>query len=364
MRAQVTSRSAPWLRLAALLAALAPSAALAAPLDEGSSMVLLPVEGDRTIPTLSTELQAALAQLGRKVQPSTLKLDDLMFAVGCKKASVACLQQIGQTVKASALIVGQARKVGESVELSLRWFDVKTGIDQGNAVRLLPLEAGARGKILAAAVRDLLGIKTPPPSSQEATGGLSVSASIPYVEVVIDGQPRGAVPLELRGLPVGSYTIVARRDGYLSWQGKAEVKAGGLTRIEVEMVPAAGGTAAPGYFEAIRTRTWVIGAAGLLAVAIGGAFAAHLKAQQNHMDETKGVTLDEIRQMQDYKETGERDAIAANVLFGVGGAAVIAAGVLSYLDYRRARKGSPERRAEPSPRVTVGARSVGVGLSF
>ncbi len=357
MRAQVTL-------LAFLLGCLAAAPASAAAPDEASSMVLLPVEGDRTIATLTAEVQAALAKLGRKVQPATLKLDDLMFAVGCKKATVACLQQIGQTVKAGALIVGQARKAGAAVELSIRWFDVKTGIDQGSALRLLPLEAAAREKILFAAVRELLGIRTPPPSSQEATGGLSVSASIPYVEVVLDGQPRGAVPLELRGLRVGSYTILARRDGYLTWQGKAEIRADGITRVEIEMVPAPG-SAAPGYFESIRTRTWITGAAGLLCIAVGGAFAAHLKAQQNHMDESKGVTLDEIRQMQDYKETGERDAIAANVLFGVGGAALIAAGVLSYLDYRRARKGTPER-AEPSraARLQLGARSVGLGLSF
>jgi len=363
MRVQVT------VALLALLLPLAgPGRVLAAPPDEGSALVLLPVAGVRTSPSLTAETQTALETLGRKVQPATLKLDDLMFAVGCKQASVACLQQIGQTVKATALIVGQARKVGDAVELSLRWFDVKTGIDQGNTVRLLPLEKGARTKILYSAVRELLGVKTPPPTSQEATGGLSVSASIPYVEIVIDGQPRGAVPLELRGLRVGNYTILARRDGYLNWQGKVEIKPDGIARLEIEMVPAPLTGARPGYFEAIRTRTWVIAGAGLLAVAVGGAFAAHLKAQQNHMDETKGVTLDEIRQMQDYKETGERDAIVANVLFGVGGAAVLAAGVLSYLDYRRTRRAAgseqPEAQGLRSARLQLGARSVGIGLSF
>jgi hypothetical protein len=352
---------APILALLGLLLMSTP--ALAVPPDTGT-MVLLPVEGDRTIPSLAKEIQSALEKLGRKVQPSTLKLDELMFAVGCKKASVACLQQIGQTVKASALIVGQARKAGDAVELSIRWFDVKTGVDQGNAVRLLPLEAAARARIVYAVVRELLGITTLAPTSQEATGSLSVSASIPYVEVVLDGQPRGAVPLELRGLRIGSYTVLARRDGYLTWQGKAEIKAGGVTRIEVEMMPAPE-SATPGFFEAIRTRTWVIAGAGLLCVAVGGAFAAHLKAQQNHMDESKGITLDEIRQMQDYKESGERDAIAANVLFGVGGAAVIAAGVLSYFDYRRTRKGAAERAGSSrGARLQLGARSVGLGLSF
>jgi hypothetical protein len=92
-----------------------------------------------------------------------------------------------------------------------------------------------------------------------------------------------------------------------------------------------------------------------LCVALGGVFAAHLKAQQDHLNSTAGITYDEIRQMQDFKQTGERDAVAANVLFGLGAATLVGAAVLSYFDYRRARA---EARAAPSLRVGLGSVSV------
>jgi len=313
--------------------------------------VLLPVDGDTSIPHLADEIESALGNQGRKVQRSSLKLEDLMLAVGCKTTSVACLQDIGQSVKASGLILARARRKGDGVELSLRWFDVKTGGDLGEAVRLLPREPGAREKILTGQVRDLLGIRATP-ASQELSGGLSIAASVPYVEILLDGQERGTVPLEFRNLKVGTYTVVARRDGYITWQGRAVVKPDQMTRVEIDMVPAPRSGQRPGYLESIRTHTWITGGVGLLSLAIGAGFAAHMKAQQDHLNGIKGVVPDEIRVMQDYKETGERDALAANILFGVGSAALVAAVVLSYFDYRRTR---PTEQSPTDVTVTKGA---------
>jgi hypothetical protein len=217
------------------------------------------------------------------------------------------------------------------------------------------MDSAEREKIVTQAVRSLVGASGP--SSQEQTGGLAISATVPYVEVILDGQERGTVPLELRNLRAGTYTIVARRDGYLTTQQKVMVKPDQITQVAIEMTPAPVRADEVGYLESIRTPTWVVAGSGLLCIAIGAGFAAHLKAQQDHLNNTQGITPEEIRQMQDFKETGERDALAANVLFGLGGAALITSVVLSYLDYRHARR-------TPRPEVKVGLGSVSLEVQF
>lgn len=340
--------------LAALIAVTAGARGAAAAADE-QLPVLLPVEGDRSIATLGDELERALAAHGHKVQRSALGLEDLMLAVGCPSTTIACLQEIGQNVKASGLIISRARRVKEGVELSVRWFDVATGGDRGELARLLPSDAASRAKILAEAVKALLG--RPPPSSQEQTGGLSISASVPFVEIVLDGQVRGSVPLQLRGLRPGRYTVLARRDGYLSSEQTAMVSPNQLTQILIEMTPAPPQRVS--YLGSIRPPTWVVGGAGLLCLAMGAAFAAHMKAQQDHLDAAQGITYQEIQQMLDYRDTGRRDALAANILFGLGGAALVGAAIFSYLDYRRAGSESAS-----TPSVGVGPGSVSLHLGF
>jgi len=115
---------------------------------EGLRPVLLPVDGDSSIRSLADEIDRACEQIGQKVQRSSMRLEDLMLAVGCKTTSIACLQDIGQSIKASALIISSAQRVRGGVRLSLRWFDVKSGGDLGELVRVLPNDAVERKKIL------------------------------------------------------------------------------------------------------------------------------------------------------------------------------------------------------------------------
>lgn len=357
MRTQVVTLALVALTLAA------PAVGRAELPTKSGSIVLLPLEGDNSLPTLGAEIERELTLLGLKAQRSSLKLDDLRLAVGCSGSSVACLQDIGQSVKADGLILGTAKRVGESVELSLRWFDVKTGGDLGQSMRLLPLDPNARDKVLLGACQDLLGIKAAPSAGAEKLGGLSISASVPYVEIVFDGQPRGTVPLELRNLRAGSYTVLARCEGYVAWQGKGDVRANQITHLEIDMVPLPRGAAPKGYLDSIRTQTWIIGGVGLASLAVGIGFAAHLKAQQNHLDQTQGLTPDEIQQMKDYKETGERDALAANVLFSIGGAALLTSAVLSYVDYRRGRALAESAAPQPGSIVQHALRKLDISPS-
>jgi hypothetical protein len=350
---------------------LAVGAAGTAAADE-TRPVLLPVEGDQSIRSLTDELELAFTRQGKKVQVSSLRLEDLMLAVGCKTTSIACLQSIGENVKASGLIISRARKLKEGVELSVRWFDVKTGGDLGDFLRLLPAGPVEREKILDQAVHNLVTPPSTAPASREMTGSLSVSASLPFVEIVLEGQVRGTVPLEFRNLRAGAYTVIARREGYLTVQQTALVKPDQVTHLQFDMTvaprSASGGSS---YFEAIRPATWGVFGGGLLCIAVGAGFAAHLKATQDHLNQAQGITYQEIIQMRDYRDAGQRDALAANILFGLGGAALVASVVLSYFDYRRAnQRESSEGRsaatkgAQPLSAVRLGPTSASLHLEF
>ncbi len=330
------------------------------PPQPASGLILLPFEGDRSIVTLDAEIAEAVEKVGKQVQRSSLPLEDLMLAVGCTTNSIGCLQQIGESVSAGGLILGNTRKAEGGLELTLRWFDVKSGGDSGRALRLLPDQAADRKELLLGAMKELFRIRSQQ-TSTESTGSIRISATAPYVEVLVNSQPRGALPLEMRDIEVGTYTIEARSEGYITWRGSAEIRINQMTNLEIEMVPSPHTKSAPSYIDAVRTRTWIIGGVGLASLAVGIAVGANVSTTQNSFDKIAPVTPEKIHEMEELKQSGERDAMAANIFYGIGSAALVTAALLSYLDYRRTLpKKAPPKRA----RLQIGPGSVQLNLSF
>jgi hypothetical protein len=327
-------------------------------------LVLLPVEGESKVTSLTKEINTLSAKLGQGGQPLALTVSDLLLAVGCDDRSLSCLQQIGENVKATQMLLAQAANAGpKGVKLSLRLFDVKSGVDKAQVeitVALNPLE---REPQLKKALAQVFGLSAPQQAVVKAQGGIDISASAEDVQITLSGEERGIAPLKLKGLPAGSYEITASRHGYQSSTKMVEVAPGETARVHFSLQPGGRRAPSPDYIGAIRTHTWVIGGVGLASLIGAAVFGADLVAQQHHMDETAGTTPDQIAAMQGYKERGDRDALVTNVLLGVGGGLVITAAVLSYFDYRGAR---PEkRRAQTlSPKFSVGLSSVQMRLKF
>ena len=339
------------------VAAKQPAAAAPQP---APTLVLLPIDGDRSILTLDSELQTTIEKVGKQVQPSSLPLEDLMLAVGCTANSIGCLQKIGGSINARGMILGNTRKAEGGLELTLRWFDVKTGGDSGRALRLLPEQTAARQEMLLGAVKELFRIKDQQLTSSGGTGSIRISATAPYVEVLVNDQPRGALPLEMRNIEEGTYTIEARGEGYITWKGTAEIRTNQMTNMEIEMVRSPLTEGSTSYIDAVRTRTWIIAGVGLASLAVGIAVGANVNTTQNSFDKIEPFTPDKIREMEELKESGERDAMVANILYGVGSAALVTAALLSYLDYRRTLPKETPRGA----RLQVGPGSVQLNLSF
>ena len=349
----------PWIWLPALLTALlsAPAHGQLSPQVpkwakvKAVKTVLFPLK-NKTVPSLTAEVVALAKSLGQQVQAASLSPEEVMLAVGCNSTSVGCLQKIGKMIKAPALILGSVKPIATGVHLELRRFDVESGGDAGKTSVDLPLPPTARRPKLLRAIRALFGIPEPPPPvvrRKAVDGELVITCSIPNASISLDGQRRGAAPLRLSGLPPGTYTIGASKRGYHRWSGKVKVVAGRVHRLRIMLqrsitvVNDRGG-----FFGSIQPQTWIVGGLGLASVAVGIGFAAHLGSQQNEFDRVEGNTPAEINELRDLKDTGERDALVANVMFAVGGVLVATAAFLAYLDYRR---GNPAESEPKSPGV-------------
>jgi hypothetical protein len=302
------------------------------------TLVILPFEGDAAKSQITLEVEKALNHIGKSAQRSSLKLDELLLVLGCSTLTPACLQEIGHNIKANTLILGKTVKDGDAIKLTLRLFDVQSGKDQGLAKRTLTADEVSRFDMTLGAVQELFGIKVAPTRMQEQTGGLNITTSVPYVAITLNGQPRSTAPLELRDLKVGMYTIAGERPGYFKWEGKIEVKADQMAQLEIEMTSLPPNVPAPSYANAIRLRTWIVAGGGVASLLVGTAFGAHMKAQQDSLNQTNSFSLTQIQQMEDLKQSGERDAVLANVFFSIGGAAILTACIMSYFDYRTSRR--------------------------
>lgn len=359
--------------LLALLLAAPPAAA-----GKPRAMVLLPIKG-KIIPTLGAELTAAIRAAGKTIEPAQIELDELMLAVGCGQFSVACLQKMGKMIQARSLIIAQASRFRDGAAVRLRWFDVRSGGDRAREDTQLSLDRKVREPQLRRAVGELFGHRSSASggstSARPATGELQVSASgRGAVRVWIDDKPRGTAPIKLSGLAPGSYRVTARRAGFEPWSGSARVRAGGTTELHIALVRDPNATtAAPGFWSSIAPHTWVIAGAGLASLGVATGFAIDTAGRQSDFDRLEGNTSDQIEQMQQLRDTGERHALVANIMFGVGGGLTALAAVLAAIDYYRAIPEHPDSEADKSTatsalravlrHVQIG-RSVGFSTAF
>jgi hypothetical protein len=132
-----------------------------------------------------------------------------------------------------------------------------------------------------------------------------------------------------------------------------------MTNMEIEMVRSPHTESSTSYINAVRTRTWIIAGAGLASLAVGIAVGANVSTTQNSFDKIAPLTPGKIHEMEELKESGERDAMVANILYGIGSAALVTAALLSYLDYRRTLP-----KETRGARLQVGPGSIQLNVTF
>ncbi|MSP63700.1 MAG: PEGA domain-containing protein [Myxococcales bacterium] len=91
--------------------------------------------------------------------------------------------------------------------------------------------AGQQTKVLA----QIAPVAPPPP----AAGSLRVLSSTPMADVLVDGEPRGPANAELRDLRPGVHVVEVRAAGFVSKRVEAEVRAGEVRAVQIDLQTAA-----------------------------------------------------------------------------------------------------------------------------
>lgn len=91
----------------------------------------------------------------------------------------------------------------------------------------------------------LAGCKAQQESPAEATevvvdtGILSVESSPSGADVYVDGEMKGATPLTLYNIPVKSYNVVIKKEGYADFERYVAIKVGRTEQVDAALIPLA-----------------------------------------------------------------------------------------------------------------------------
>jgi tetratricopeptide (TPR) repeat protein len=171
---------------------------------------------------------------------------------------------------------------------------------------------------------------------------IRVSCSVPGATVTVDGDTVGEVPIEKRiYVPPGSHRLRVKAQGHETFSQSLVLYPGDHPMVTVNLVrtphrAARAGTPPPRR----RIWTWVAlaGAGATLAAAAGIGLSA--RSEFEEFQETK-----DLERYLELKQSIEKKALAANVLYGVSGAFAVTAGILFFTEGRRRN----ERRVEVVP---------------
>jgi len=191
----------------------------------------LPPQGAKT---LSAEVEAGLTSAGATVVSST----ELAGTFGGKPKTAskqlaacrdgACLKDLAAKATATHLVRPTVQMDGSDYVLSLELVDGATGEVVHQASQTCELcgltEAQAMMRSLAESLKDRLA----------STGTVTVDSTPPGAEVLVDGEPAGTAPLELR-LAAGEHTIVLRLAGHADEERRVVVEVGSTAPVTAEL---------------------------------------------------------------------------------------------------------------------------------
>lgn len=315
---------------------------------------VLPLEVDGDLPpngskAISAEIEAGLQGTGATVVPN----DELAKAIGGKSKNAArkklaactdaaCLQGLATKVTATHL-VRPAIRMEESGDyvISLELLDGATGEVVRQASQTCELcgltEAQQVARSLAASLQDAL----------EGMGKVAVESTPAGAEVLVDGEPAGTAPAELRLSP-GEHTIVLRLSGHVDEERRVVVAVGETAAVAVALdaVPSA-----PPVAPAPRNRGGWLRPLGWASIGLGaaslGSGIALLVLDENPVTFTRcsGIDVDSEGNCR-----FRHDTLAGGVVMTVIGVVGITAGALLVVrDHKRNKGKGDARRARVRP---------------
>jgi hypothetical protein len=340
-------------RLAALISAVLALGPVTA-WSERPSAAAMDVQAEGLKPPLVASLTQALraalrADGGYRVVEPRASLVELRLVLDCANGSPACWKAVAESLKAEVLFVAQVRRAGPAFELELQRYDA-TGAQIALAkARLSGPPAAVVARFREEAARFMHGV---------AVGSLAVTAVPGPAAVFVGGEPRGTTPVKLE-LPPGAYVVEVRQAGLRPYRAQVSVVAGVLTELNADLTPPPPPPAAPERGR-LGVATWATWGVAVAALATGVALGVTELGTQSDYNAIAPSTRADVDRMRSLRDRGDRLALGADVALGVGGAAVIAAAILTYRDLRLGRA---ERRPA-AQQLTVGPGGVSLAWTY
>ncbi|MDP2270288.1 MAG: PEGA domain-containing protein [Archangium sp.] len=279
--------------------------------------------------------------------------------------NVACAAQELESLGVKRAVLGRLTRDERNYILKLWLFDVSALTVIADVDRSILIAARRFQKDVEQAVPPLLR------GEREARGTLVVQANLADAQVTLNGEFAGTPPLELTLKP-GKYEVKLERNKYLPITRLVAVEANQETKLELKLllipgmvpdeqvVPALtrkpdGTTAPPVQLSAL---TWILGATTLATAGTGLAFGLIARGQQRTLTEGYDAEKDLYQGTRAAALEQNRNALVANVAFGVAGAALIGTVISGIVDGTRAPA------VQITPTVTPNAAGLTLGGTF
>lgn len=299
--------------------------------------------------TASIKREAARNPVFELVEQEQIDLLDSLLLFGCEEVTPECLVQLAESVGAERLVYGRLTQSRGMREVTVNVFDVEEARVRQTWRRRFSAQVDTAA-FFAQEMEIFLGGRRPAKPAR-----LRVSSNVRSSAVIVDGELVGRSPLMTERLEPGTYEVEVTREGYTRDVRQVVLVAGEDTLIEVTLKPLSAPSDESEQSPAVVVAPvvtppaddalteggvvlsplgWTLLSAGALTLAAGGVMGALTAQTQADFDAT---TLE--REGARLKSQGERQAQAANILFGVGGGAAALGVSLLIIDAVQGRDG-------------------------
>jgi len=249
-------------------------------------------------------------------------------------SSMACLGRVGVQLDVVEVVAGTLAQRESRWVFNLNRVDIRAGEIVGRVFREVEGDLGAVADALHAAIPELYAPPpepeppVPPAPPEPSPGVLIVRTPVAGAEVTIDG---ALVGLTASGgltheLPAGEYALEVGASGYHRWSRTVAVRSGADTRLEVQLEEA--------YVESVHP--WVIVGASIAGLALGVGIGLGVASQEDPSFDRDQRMTGEVRRADvvAYYDARRAEALAANVLYGLAGAAAASAALFLFFPER------------------------------
>jgi len=300
---------------------------------------LMPAAG--STPELTTKVEKNLRHFFEKQKPGKLMdamtMDSLILVEGNEKflrcgTGPACISGLGELAGIPWVIAGEVRLTGSRVTTELVLVDsAKKTVVSRAAVESGGPPGHAHMEELAVAMFD----------PERYRGSLELSCAVEGAEVFLDGEKAGMTPLKepLAGIAAGKHKLEVKKPGHQPFSREIRVSMGETRRVVALLPEERLLREAPTPFYK-HWAFYTFGGVGLVSTVL--AVVLHVDAVA--LDDDVARLYDEnpnSKEYQDRKDLRDARYTQTYIAYAVGGAGLLAAGVVAILDL--ARDDKPDR---------------------